>query len=66
VDLDGQALDGEYMGLPPTGKAVTYTGIFIVRFSNGRIAEMWGVFDLPSQTRQLGAIHAEQPDQSLP
>ena len=30
---------GEYMGLPPTGKSVTYNEIFIVRFAAGRIAE---------------------------
>jgi steroid delta-isomerase-like uncharacterized protein len=33
---------GEYMGLPPTGKTVTYREIFIYRFANGRIAEIWG------------------------
>jgi steroid delta-isomerase-like uncharacterized protein len=47
---------GEYMGLPPTGKSVTYNEIFIVRFVNGRIAETWGVVDVLSQMRQLGAI----------
>ena len=47
---------GEYMGLPPTGKSVTYNEIFILRFVNGRIAETWGVVDVLSQMRQLGAI----------
>ena len=47
---------GEYMGLPPTGKSVTYNEIFIFRFVNGRIAETWGVVDVFSQMRQLGAI----------
>ena len=47
---------GEYMGLPPTGKSVTYNEIFIVRFAGGRIAETWGVVDVLSQMRQLGAI----------
>lgn len=47
---------GEYMGLPPTGKSITYNEIFIVRFANGRIAETWGVVDVLSQMRQLGAI----------
>lgn len=49
---------GEYMGIPPTGKAVTYNEIFIMRFENGRIAEGWGVVDVFSQMRQLGAISA--------
>jgi steroid delta-isomerase-like uncharacterized protein len=49
---------GEYMGLPPTGKSVTYNEIFIFRFVNGRIAETWGVVDVLSQMKQLGAISA--------
>ena len=47
---------GEYMGLPPTGKSVTYNEIFICRFASGRIAETWGVVDVLSQMKQLGAI----------
>ncbi|MGZ6582815.1 MAG: ester cyclase [Solirubrobacteraceae bacterium] len=45
---------GEYMGLPATGKAVTYDEIFIFRFVDGRVAETWGVVDVFSQMRQLG------------
>jgi predicted ester cyclase len=47
---------GEYMGLAPTGKAVTYNEIFILRFVDGRVAETWGVVDVLAQMRQLGAI----------
>jgi predicted ester cyclase len=47
---------GEYMGLRPTGKSVTYNEIFIARFAGGRVAETWGVVDVLSQMRQLGAI----------
>jgi steroid delta-isomerase-like uncharacterized protein len=47
---------GEYMGIAPTGKSVTYNEIFIFRFTNGRIAETWGVVDVFSQMRQLGVI----------
>jgi steroid delta-isomerase-like uncharacterized protein len=49
---------GEYMGLAPTGKPLTYNEIFIFRFEKGRIAETWGVVDVLSQMRQLGLIHA--------
>jgi predicted ester cyclase len=49
---------GEYMGLPPTGKSVTYNEIFIARFAGGRVAETWGVVDVFSQMKQLGAIPA--------
>ncbi|HZV52510.1 MAG TPA: ester cyclase [Candidatus Dormibacteraeota bacterium] len=47
---------GEYMGFPPTGKSITYDEIFIFRFAGGRIAEIWGVADVFSQMRQLGAV----------
>jgi steroid delta-isomerase-like uncharacterized protein len=46
---------GVYMGLPPTGKSVTYDEIFIFRVAGGRIVETWGVVDVLSQLRQLGA-----------
>jgi steroid delta-isomerase-like uncharacterized protein len=49
---------GEYMGLPPTGKSVTYNEIIIFRFVNGRIAETWAVVDVFSQMKQLGMIPA--------
>jgi steroid delta-isomerase-like uncharacterized protein len=49
---------GEYMGRPPTGKSVTYNEIFILRFADGRIAEIWGVVDVLAQLRQLGVIPA--------
>jgi len=49
---------GDYMGISPTGKSVTYNEMFIVRFADGQIAETWGVVDVFSQMRQLGAIPA--------
>lgn len=52
---------GEYMGIPPTGKSITYNEIFIVRIAGGRIAETWGVVDVLSQMKQLGAIPGASP-----
>jgi steroid delta-isomerase-like uncharacterized protein len=49
---------GEYMGLPATGRAVTYNEIFVCRFRDARIAETWGVVDVLTQMRQLGAMPA--------
>jgi steroid delta-isomerase-like uncharacterized protein len=45
---------GEYMGVPPTGRSITYNEIFIFRLVDGRIAETWGVVDVLAQMRQLG------------
>jgi len=47
---------GEYMGVPPTGKAIVYNEVFICRFANGRVAEVWGFVDVLSQMRQLGLV----------
>jgi steroid delta-isomerase-like uncharacterized protein len=47
---------GEHMGVRPTGRSVTYNEIFIFRFAGGRVAETWGVVDVLSQMRQLGAL----------
>jgi predicted ester cyclase len=49
---------GEHMGIPPTGRSVTYNEIFIARFAGGRVAETWGVVDVLSQMKQLGVIPA--------
>jgi steroid delta-isomerase-like uncharacterized protein len=47
---------GEYMGMEPTGKSIAYDEIFIFRFANGRVVETWGVVDVFSQMKQLGAF----------
>ncbi|MFI7338581.1 ester cyclase [Streptomyces sp. NPDC050085] len=48
---------GEYQGIAPTGRTVTYSEIFIFRFGDdGRIAEIRGVVDVLAQLRQLGAL----------
>jgi predicted ester cyclase len=49
---------GEFRGHPPTGRPVSYNEIFIMRFADGRVAEIWGVVDVFSQLRQLGMIAA--------
>ncbi|WP_433466109.1 ester cyclase [Spirillospora sp. CA-128828] len=49
---------GEYMGVPPTGRSITYNEIFVYRFADGRVAETWGVVDVLAQLRQLGLFPA--------
>lgn len=36
---------GNFMGIPPTGKQVSGTGIFIDRLVNGKAVEQWGNTD---------------------
>lgn len=49
---------GDYMGVAPTGKSITWNEIFIVRIVDGRVAETWGVVDIAAQMRQLGITPA--------
>lgn len=49
---------GEYMGVAPTAKAITWNEIFIGRIVDGRVVETWGVVDIASQMRQLGLVPA--------
>ena len=49
---------GELMGIPPTGKPVTVTGIDLFRFAGGKIAEHWAEFDMMGMMQQLGVIPA--------
>ncbi|VVB69460.1 SnoaL-like polyketide cyclase [uncultured archaeon] len=49
---------GAFMGLPPTGKPITMTGMEIFRIENGRIAELWGEANLLGLMQQLGIAPA--------
>ncbi len=48
---------GEFMGIAPTGRQITMTGIWIHRLVNGQIVEgrTWGVVDFLGLLQQLGA-----------
>lgn len=45
---------GEYYGLAPTGRQMTYSGIDILRVENGKIVERWGSSDDLGLLQQLG------------
>jgi steroid delta-isomerase-like uncharacterized protein len=47
---------GSFMGIPPTGKHVSFTGIYIARIANGKIVEHWGEEDGVSLLQQLGVL----------
>ncbi len=49
---------GEMMGIPPTGKSVTVSGMTINRISGGRVVEDWTVVDQLGLLQQLGAVPA--------
>jgi steroid delta-isomerase-like uncharacterized protein len=47
---------GEFFGIPPTGKQATWTGITIYRFAGGKIVEAWWIKDVMGLLQQLGVI----------
>ncbi len=47
---------GELMGIAPTNKAVTVTGIGIDRIANGKIVEHWESWDQMGMMQQLGVV----------
>jgi predicted ester cyclase len=47
---------GELMGIPPTDKEVTITGITVDRISGGKIEDEWNNFDQLGVLRQLGVV----------
>lgn len=53
--------DGEFQGIPPTGKQVTLTGIDIDRLANGKVVECWPQVDELGLLQQLGVIPAPEP-----
>jgi predicted ester cyclase len=47
---------GELLGIPPTGKPVDVTGIWIDRVQGGKIVEEWGVSDQLGMLQQVGVV----------
>ena len=49
---------GEFLGIAPTGKPVTTSGIVINRIVDGQIVADWEEYDRLGLMRQIGAIPA--------
>jgi len=47
---------GEFMGVPATGKKVSFSWITIYRIADGKIAEEWLLFDQLGLLQQLGVV----------
>jgi len=47
---------GPLMGIPPSGKRVSITGITITRYVNDKAVESWGSYDTLGMLQQIGAI----------
>ncbi|MGE5123658.1 MAG: ester cyclase [Acidobacteriaceae bacterium] len=51
---------GEYLGMPPTQKPVVFSGIYIFRIAEHRIAEVWNLWDQLGEWQQLGILPTKQ------
>ena len=51
---------GQFMGVPPSGKQVTMTAILIHRLANGKMVEDWEWSDQLGVLRQLGLVSLPQ------
>ncbi len=57
---------GEFLGIAPTGKQMTTTGIVIERLTNGKFTEGWTSSDTLGLMRQLGGIPEPRPPEEAP
>jgi steroid delta-isomerase-like uncharacterized protein len=55
---------GDFMGMPPTGKAFSVGGMIIGRIAEGKGAERWANLDTLGLMQQLGAIPSPEQAQA--
>jgi steroid delta-isomerase-like uncharacterized protein len=60
VSVSGTHL-GEMMGLAPTGKRVSTSGIEVFRFEQGKMAEHWAAFEALDMLQQIGMVPVPGP-----
>jgi steroid delta-isomerase-like uncharacterized protein len=48
--------NGDFFGIPPTGKPLLSRGVTIMKIENGKIAEIWEAIDILGLMQQMGAI----------
>jgi steroid delta-isomerase-like uncharacterized protein len=54
---------GDFQGLPSTGKEISISAFFAKHFKDGKIVELWFLFDQLSMMQQLGLFPPkEKPD----
>ena len=52
---------GEWMGVPASGREVSFGAIDIVRIADGKLVEHWAEFDILTLLQQIGALPAATP-----
>ena len=59
-------MQGDFMGMPASGKSATWHEIHITRFSGGKAVEHWGVVDQLGMLVQLGFAQAPGQPAAMP
>ncbi len=44
---------GEFRGIKPTGKMISYSGVSLYRIGDGKISECWNYFDMQQLLNQI-------------
>lgn len=52
---------GDFGGIPATGRKMETSGITMFRFADGKVLESWGFADLMGMMKQLGAAPTTNP-----
>ncbi len=60
LSISGEHL-GEFRGIPPTGKQVSFAATLVFRLAGGQIVEEWANLDLLGVLIQLGAVPTPGP-----
>ncbi|MDQ3908838.1 MAG: ester cyclase, partial [Thermoproteota archaeon] len=47
---------GEFQGIPPTGKQISFTAMDILTIIDGKVTEEWATADMMGLMQQIGAI----------
>jgi ketosteroid isomerase-like protein len=47
---------GEFMGIAPTGKEITFAGVWLAHLKGGKLKEQWVYFDTLGLLQQVGAV----------
>jgi len=52
-------MQGEFLGMPPSGKQATWTETHVSRFADGKLVEHWASIDQAGMLQQLGFMPSE-------
>lgn len=56
---------GEYTDIPATGRRLTFTALDMIRFQDGKVQEIWMMFDTLDVMKQMGLFPKGRPPRAL-